>query len=450
VTDTTARVLVVDDHVGMARLVAAHLGDLGYECVVVSSGAAAIEQLAKIVPDVVITDLRMADVDGLDVLDAARAVDPELPVILMTAFGGIEGAIEAMRRGAVNYLTKPLRLEELQLHVQRALDDRRLRREVRALRATGRIGLDALVGRSAAMRELYGLIERVAPSSAPVLVRGESGTGKELVARAIHDCSTRRQRPFVAVNCTALPEPLLESELFGHVRGSFTGANASRAGLFVEVSGGTLFLDEIGDMPPALQAKLLRVVQEGIVRPVGADESRRVDVRLISATHRDLEESIRTGEFRADLYYRLNVVPIHVPPLRARPDDIPLLAEYFLQRARQRNPHSPVESLGPAVISAFARGQWPGNVRELENLVERIVVVGTSAVIDSAEVSGPTGAGDKFRSLGEPPPTLRQLEDDYIAWVLTRCDGNKARAAAILGVDVTTIHRRLRGSDRPS
>jgi two-component system, NtrC family, response regulator HydG len=446
VTTAGTRVLIADDHIGMARLVAAHLGDLGCECVIVSSGSAAIEELAKVVPDVVISDLRMADVDGLDVLDAARAVDPDLPVILMTAFGAIEGAIEAMRRGASNYLTKPLRLEELKLHVQRALDDRRLRREIRTLRAAGRTGLDGLVGRSGGMRDLYGLIERVAPSAAPVLVRGESGTGKELVARAIHDSGPRRQRPFVAVNCTALPEPLLESELFGHARGAFTGASAPRAGLFAEASGGSLFLDEIGDMPPALQAKLLRVVQEGTVRPVGADESRSVDVRIISATHQDLEERIRAGEFRADLYYRLNVVPVHVPPLRDRPDDIPLLAEYFLQRARQRNPHSPVEELGPSLISELSRGLWPGNVRELENLIERLVVVGTTRVVDAADIPGRQATGDKFRFLDDELPTLRQLEDDYIAWILARCDGSKARAAAILGVDVTTIHRRLRGT----
>jgi two-component system response regulator HydG len=441
-----ARVLIADDHPGMARLVAAHLSDAGCHCVVVASGADAIAELAKVVPDLVITDLRMAEVDGLDVLDATRAIDPDLPVIVMTAFGAVEGAIEAMRRGAWHYITKPLRLDELRLHVERALDERRLRGELRTLRAAGRTGLDALVGRSASMRELYDLVERVAPSPAPVLIRGESGTGKELVARAIHQAGPRRQRPFVAVNCTALPEPLLESELFGHARGAFTGATAARAGLFAEASGGTLFLDEIGDMASVLQGKLLRVVQEGTVRPVGADETRRVDVRIVTATHQDLEARIRSGEFRSDLYYRLNVVPIVVPPLRARPDDIPLLVEYFIERARQRNPHSPVKSFSPALLAKLSNASWPGNVRELENVVERLVVVGVAEIIDAAAWSGGTETAERFAHLSADPPTLRQLEDEYIAWVLARCGGSKARAAEILGVDVTTIHRRLRGT----
>jgi two-component system, NtrC family, response regulator HydG len=442
----SARVLIADDHPGMARLVAAHLGDAGYECVVVASGADAIAELAKVVPDLVITDLRMADVDGLDVLDATRAIDPDLPVIVMTAFGAIEGAIEAMRRGAWHYITKPLRLEELGLHVERALDERQRRGELRTLRAAGRVGLDALVGRSSAMRELYGLIERVAQSPAPALIRGESGTGKELVARAIHHAGPRRHRPFVAVNCTALPEALLESELFGHARGAFTGATAARAGLFAEASGGTLFLDEIGDMAPPLQAKLLRVVQEGVVRPVGADETRRVDVRIVTATHQDLEERIRSGAFRSDLYYRLNVVPIGVPPLRSRPEDIPLLVEYFVERARQRNPHSPVRSMSPELLARLASAPWPGNVRELENFVERLVVVGTTEVVDAATLPATPASVDRFAHMTGEPPTLRQLEDEYIAWILARCSGSKARAAEILGVDVTTIHRRLRSS----
>jgi two-component system response regulator HydG len=249
----------------------------------------------------------------------------------------------------------------------------------------------------------------------------------------------------VAVNCTALPEALLESELFGHARGAFTGATAARAGLFAEASGGTLFLDEIGDMAPALQAKLLRVVQEGTVRPVGADETRRVDVRIVTATHQDLEGRIRSGEFRSDLYYRLNVVPVLVPPLRARPDDIPVLIEYFIERARQRNPHSPVKSFSPALLAKLSSASWPGNVRELENVVERLVVVSVAEVIDGTAWSGAAAATERFAHMSGDPPTLRQLEDEYIAWVLGRCGGSKARAAEILGVDVTTIHRRLRG-----
>ncbi|MBA3458753.1 MAG: sigma-54-dependent Fis family transcriptional regulator, partial [Deltaproteobacteria bacterium] len=301
-------VLIVDDHIEMARLLGDKLREEGWRPRIVDGGRAAIEALGTAVPDLVITDLRMADVDGLDVLDAARAADPDLPVIIMTAFGAIDTAIESMRRGAWHYILKPARLDEISVHAHRAWEHRTLRRENRSLRVERRAGLSALVGKSAAMRELYALVERVALAGSPVLIRGESGTGKELVARALHDSGPRRERPFLAINCTALPESLLESELFGHTRGAFTGATSARAGLFVEASGGTLFLDEIGDMAPALQTRLLRVVQQGEVRPVGSDESRAVDVRLIAATHQDLEERVKDGRFRQDLFYRLNVV----------------------------------------------------------------------------------------------------------------------------------------------
>jgi two-component system, NtrC family, response regulator HydG len=417
---------------------------------VVDGGAAAIDALAQAIPDLVITDLRMVEVDGLDVLDAARRADPELPVILMTAFGGVDSAIEAMRRGAWHYVTKPVRMAELRLHAERALAERRLRRENRALRAASRDADHGLIGRSAAMRKLGALIDRVAPSPSPVLVRGESGTGKELVARAIHAGGGRRDAPFVAVNCTALPEALLESELFGHTRGAFTGATVARSGLFVEASGGTLFLDEIGDMAAPLQAKLLRVVQLGEIRPVGADDVRRVDVRLIAATHQDLEDKVRAGSFRADLYYRLDVVPIVVPPLRDRADDIPLLVDHFLRQSRRRNPHAVVERLAPALVAALSAHAWPGNVRELENVIERLVVVGAAPELDVAdlrEIAPALGGGERFDVARERLLTLRQLEDDYIAWVVARCDGNKTRAAEVLGIDVSTIHRRTRGKD---
>jgi two-component system, NtrC family, response regulator HydG len=444
------RALIVDDHIEMARVVADHLTEFGWDCQTVGGGSAAIDALGNTVPDLVITDLRMAEVDGMDVLDAARRADPELPVILMTAFGGIDSAIEAMRRGAWHYVTKPVRMDELRLHAERAHRERQLRRENRALRAASRASMEALVGRSAVMRRVYELIDRVAPSPSPVLIRGESGTGKELVARAIHAGGARKDAPFVAVNCTALPESLLESELFGHARGAFTGASAARSGLFVEASGGTLFLDEIGDMAPSLQAKLLRVVQLGEVRAVGADESRRVDVRLIAATHQNLEERLESGTFRADLYYRLNVVPLVVPPLRDRNEDIPVLVEHFLAQSRARNPHAVVERMSAALVSALAGYPWPGNVRELENVIERLVVIGTRAELDVADLRdiAPTVvSGDRFAIPRDRMPTLREIEDEYMAWVLGRCEGNKTRAAEILGVDVSTIHRRTRGRD---
>ncbi|MBK9037456.1 MAG: sigma-54-dependent Fis family transcriptional regulator [Myxococcales bacterium] len=443
----SGRALVVDDHVEMAQVVAEYLDDLGWRCTTVDSGAAAIAALGAGPFDVVVTDLRMADVDGLDVLAAAHRVDPDLPVLVMTAFGAIDSAIEVMARGARHYLTKPVRLEELRLHIERAVGERRVRQDNQALRRAVAGDHGALLGRTPRMAALRDLVDRVARSGAPVLIRGESGTGKELVARAIHAGGPRRDGPFIAINCSALPEALLESELFGHARGAFTGAAGARAGLFVEAAGGTLLLDEIGDMAPGVQAKLLRVVQLGEVRAVGSDESRTIDVRLIAATHQDLEARIAAGAFRADLFYRLNVVPVVVPPLRDRTDDIPLLAAEFFARSRARNPHSPAERLAPELAQQLAQEPWPGNVRELENLIERLVVVAAHPTVGLRDLAAcrPTSARATVAwSDAEPLRTLRELEDDYVAWVLARCDGNKTRAAELLGIDVSTLHRRLR------
>jgi two-component system response regulator HydG len=437
----SGRILVVDDHLALATVVSEALGDAGWECSVQDTGAKAVAALREGAFDLVITDLRMAEVDGMDVLAAAQEVDPELPVIIMTAFGAIDSAIEAMRRGAAHYVTKPVRMEELRLHVERAIAERRLRRENRALLASRREGVEALIGDSPPMRALATLIARVAPSPAPVLIRGESGTGKELVARALHAAGPRRDGPFVAVNCTALPEALLESELFGHVRGAFTGATATRAGLFVEASGGTLFLDEIGDMAPSLQAKLLRVVQLGEVRAVGSDDGQAIDVRLVSATHRDLEARVAAGEFREDLYYRLDVVPIRLPPLRERSEDIPALVAHFFAQSCARNPHSPARRLAPELVAALAREPWPGNVRELENHVERMVVMAAGPRLG-------VDALDRVRRVAERADdrvrTLREVQEDHINDVLARCGGNKTRAAELLGVDPSTLHRRQR------
>jgi two-component system response regulator HydG len=443
-------VLVVDDQKEMARLLGDQLGDAGYEVELAVGGEAGLAALRARMPDVLISDLRMDKVDGFDVLDGARAIDPAVPVLIMTAYGALDTAIEAIKRGAWHYLTKPFRLDEVLVYVERAVADRRLRDENRELRrvAAERSGLGAMVGRSESMRALFDLVERVAQSSAPVLVRGESGTGKELVARALHFHGLRRDKPFIPVNCTALPEALLESELFGHVKGAYTGATAARRGLFVEADGGTLFLDEIGDMAPGLQSKLLRALEEGEVRAVGADGTRTVDVRVIAASHQDIEARVREGAFRADLFYRLNVVPITVPPLRARPDDIPLLADHFLARARERNPHSPARGLAPDLVSALARCAWPGNVRELENVVERLVIVAARETIElsdlEAHAPGVLAGASPLDGAKQKMVTLRQLESDYIAWVLAQCGGNKTRAAEILGIDVSTIHRRER------
>ena len=444
------RVLVVDDHVEMARLLADHLTDAGYTVDMATSGQEALAAVRGRVLDAVVCDLRMEQVDGFDVLAAVRAADPTLPVLIMTAFGGVENAVEAMRRGATHYFTKPFRLDEVLLYVQRAIAERRLREENRALRqAVGeRSTFAALVGRSATMRSLYELIERVAHSPAPVLVRGESGSGKELVARALHFEGSRKEGPFVAVNCTAIPNALLESELFGHVKGSFTGATTPRRGLFLEADGGTLFLDEIGDMAPELQAKLLRVLEDGEVRAVGADASRKVDVRVVAATHQDLEVRVREGRFRQDLFYRLNVVPLQVPPLRERREDIPLLVEHFVAQSRKRNPRARLAGFSPEALAALASAPWPGNVRELENLVERLAVVTVQEQVDvptlQLHVPGVTADAHPLSRAQAKLIPLRQLEGEYIAYVVAQCGGNKTKAAEILGIDVSTIHRRER------
>ena len=448
----TASILVADDHAEFAEMVGEHLRGLGYVCRLVTSGRAALDDLKHCVPDVVVTDLRMAEVDGLDVIDGLRALDPDVPVIVVTAYGGVESAIEAVKRGAYQYLVKPIRLEELALQVRRALEQRRMRHEHRHLRAAVRASMSDMVGASGAMRRLYELIDRVAPATSPVLIRGESGSGKELVARAIHDRGPRHGHPFVAVNCTAIPEALLESELFGHTRGAFTGATSARAGLFVEASGGTLFLDEIGDMVPALQARLLRVLQEGEVRPVGTDATRHVDVRVLAATHRDLDAAIEAGSFRADLFYRLDVVPLRVPPLRERLDDLPALAAHFLEQARRRNPQARVERLSPEVDAALARYSWPGNVRELQNLIERLVVVsanGEATLEDLADLAPKIAGGtNRFAIPSDRLATLREVEDEYIEWMIEQCGGNKTRAAERLGIDKATLHRRARRRTR--
>ncbi len=443
-----ARILVVDDDPAMAALLADQLRDVGYEAELATAGKQGLEAARARPPDVAITDLRMEDIDGFELLEKIHRIDPEIPVLIMTAFGAIDSAVEAVKRGAFHYLSKPFQLKELLILIDRALSERRLRKENRALKrlVRDRSGLEAMVGRSEAMQRLYELIERVAAASEPVLVQGESGTGKELVARALHFTGPRSERPFVAVNCTALPETLLESELFGHVKGAFTGASAARQGLFAEADGGTLFLDEIGDMPSNLQSKLLRALEDGEIRPVGADTTRKVNVRVVAATNQNLEERVKERAFRPDLFYRLAVIPVVAPSLRERAEDVPLLAEHFLQRVGQANPGIRLKRFSAQVISALASYCWPGNVRELENVVRRLAIVcqGEQADLEDLRRYAPALAEDAspLQQAKVELKTLRELEDEYIAWVVSRCEGNKTRAAQILGIDVSTIHRR--------
>jgi two-component system response regulator HydG len=441
------RVLVVDDVIDMAETVAIDLEASGYEAVVAGGGAAAIAAFQKDPTDVVVTDLRMKHVDGLDVLEGVKRIDPDVPVLVMTAFGGVESAVEAMRRGAFHYITKPFELHTLRALIDRACRERTLTRENALLRQTLRTNLSSrqILGQSPAMQQLRALVERVASAGSPALISGETGTGKELVALAIHADGPRAERPFVALNCAALPEHLLESELFGHARGAFTGAAQARRGLFVEAEGGTLFLDEVGDLPQPLQGKLLRVLQSGEVRPVGSEAVRTVDVRCIAATHKDLAQLVEKGLFREDLFFRLDVLRVPVPALRERADDIPLLLEHFLRKSLDRSPRSVLQGFEPEALEALMAYRWPGNVRQLENLIERLVVTAQAPLARLADVQQALGPGrdqDPLSILVQRPLTLADLSDRYIAAILQKVGGSKQKAADILGVDPSTLYRR--------
>lgn len=441
------KVLVVDDALEMAQAIVEYLERHGYEAEGVDSGATALERFKAAPPDAVLTDLRMKGLDGMDVLAAVHEIDRDIPVVIMTAFGAVDSAVEAIQRGAYHYVTKPFKMDVLLTLIQRALSERSVRAENAVLRRTVRETLTAgtLIGRSAGMRTVSDLVRRVAAASAPVLILGETGTGKELVARAVHNEGPRKDAPFVAVNCAAVPEALLESELFGHVRGAFTGATQTRRGLFVEANDGTLLLDEIGDMPLALQAKLLRVLETGEVRSVGSDAARKTDVRVVAATHRDLPALVRDGRFRQDLFFRLNVLPISIPPLRQRREDVSLLLDHFLRRSRERFPRSPVSSLSPEATKVLLDYSWPGNVRELENLVDRCVITGETTEISARDIRaalGEVGADDPLDPARRELLSLQAVEQRYIAWVLERVGGNKTRAAEILEIDPSTLYRR--------
>jgi two-component system response regulator HydG len=441
------RVLVIDDNLEMASTIADYLRGQGFEADPAGGGVDGIARFAANPADVVLTDLRMQEVDGLDVLEAVRRIDPDTPVVIMTAFGAIDSAVEAIRRGAYHYVTKPFKMDVVRLLLDRACSERSLRLENERLRRTveDRFSFASLVGRSTAMQELYALIERVAMVPMPALILGETGTGKELVARAIHAHGPRAKAAFVAVNCAALPEALLESELFGHARGAFTGATQVRRGLFVEADGGTLLLDEIGDMPLTLQAKLLRILESGEIRAVGSDSMRRCDVRVLAATHRVLEDLVREGKFREDLYYRLRVLTVSLRPLRERREDLPLLVDHFLARAKQQSPGSGVQGFTPEAMQVLSEHSWPGNVRELEHLIQSVVVTNDAARVDvdallpSLREVAPDRILDRARRGLWP---LRELEQEYIAWVLEHTGGNKTRAAEILGIDPSTLYRR--------
>jgi DNA-binding NtrC family response regulator len=455
------RLLVVDDDPEMCRLLDEVLTEEGHLVRTATNGAEALGLLAA--PggepfDLLITDLHLPAMKGLDLMLQARQRQPDLSVIIITAFGSIESAIDAMKRGAYDYLPKPFKMEELVLTVRKALREGALRREVVRLREelSRDYRFGNLIGKSKAIRSIFDLIRSVASASSNVLITGESGTGKELVAKAIHYNGLRKDRPFVPVNCAAIPDTLLESELFGHVKGAFTDARSDKAGLFEEAEGGTLFLDEVTELPPPLQAKLLRVLQEKEIRRVGSTKQTPVDVRVIAASNLDLAEQVAQRRFRQDLFYRLNVIHIPVPPLRERRDDILLLAERFLAAHQQDGGGKKIRGFGEQVLAFFLDYGWPGNVRELENIVERAVIVAQGELITMDDLP-PSITGSRIDYAAVEQAVRRQLslselERDYISRIIQQTDGNKNQAAQILGIDRKTLYRKLgqSKSDVPS
>ncbi len=449
-------ILVVDDDPTIRMLLRDMLEANGHRVDDVGDVKSAVEALAHADYEVVLTDLMLPDGDGLEVLRVARARPGEPEVLVVTAFGTISSAVEAVRAGAYDYLTKPVALQNLLLAVERAAERRTLKREVSSLRREvgGKYSAGNIVAASAPMRRVMDLVEMVAATDSPVLVQGESGTGKELVARAVHFRGARAQRRFLAVNCAALPEALLESELFGHAKGAFSGAAAEHKGLFEEADGGSLLLDEIGDMAVALQAKLLRVLQEGEVRRVGSTAVRRVDVRIIASTNQDLAALIRQGRFREDLYYRLSVIPIVVPPLRERPDDIVPLCRHFLSLHGARMDRRD-RALSPEAIEAVLAHRWPGNIRELENVITRALTLSPSAVISGQEMRAvlALGAAPARPEQAAPPAPAAAVtplratpeeEKEAILQALAAASGNQTNAARALGIGRNTLWRKMK------
>jgi len=444
------KVLVVDDERKMRRVLQILLERMGIESVGAESGEEALERFQAEKFDLVLTDLKMPGMTGLELLARVREVDAEVPVMLLTAYGTVQTAVDAMKLGAFDYVLKPFDLEVVELTVRKALEMRQYRTENRYLREQVQPApsFESLVGDSAAMESVYDLIRRVGPTRSAVLLTGETGTGKELVARAIHDLSPRRDRLFVPLNCAAIPPDLLESELFGHTRGAFTGAQADRTGKFELADGGTLFLDEIGDMAYPLQAKLLRVLQEGVIERIGSNKQITLDVRVLSSTHRDLSAGIRAGTFREDLYYRLNVFHVHLPPLRERQADVGHLAGFFLARFCQEL-GKPAPALAPATCELLEQYAWPGNVRELQNLMERAAVLATGPEIDPnffrLLLPQPSnGNGDSAGDTLALEPAVEQVERKLILRALSAANDNKAQAARLLGVSERTLWYKLK------
>ena len=453
-----SNIIIIDDDKEMLALLEDHLRLQGHDVQGFLSPIKALEKILSLEqsPDLILTDLQMPDMSGIEVTRRIKAQYPETPIIIMTAFGSIESAVQSMKKGAFDYITKPFKLSEINLILTRALEMSRLAKENALLRAELQKGLSTkkLVGKSKSMVNLIQLIEKVAPSNASVLITGESGTGKEVIARTLHQLSPRTDKPFVAINCTAIPETLLESELFGFSKGSFTGAERKKSGLFEEAHGGTLFLDEIGDMDLALQAKLLRVLQERKIRPIGETRDIDIDVRVIAATHKDLKKAIREGLFREDLYYRLNVIPIVIPPLRHRREDIPILAQNFLTKYAAIN-QSPARQFSPEALLLLMNRQWPGNVRELDNIVQRALIICDGDQINAADIlleSAPTvmdnqpelsGVQSSEADVSLFKSEIYEQEHRIILETMRACANSRKEVAERLGISARTLRYKL-------
>jgi len=445
--DRTYKALIVDDDAEMGQLISDVLQGEGFEATVLGDSFEASRILKAEEFDVVVTDLKMKGLKGLDLLEEANRVAPDTPVIIITAFGTIESAIKAMKMGAYDYITKPFQVDELLLTVKKALETRFLKREVRRLKreVESRYEFHRLIGKSPSMQRIYDLIERISDSTSNVLITGESGTGKELVAKAIHYNGVRRNGPFVALNCAAIPESLLESELFGYKKGAFTDAKSDKKGLIFEAHEGTLFLDEITEMPLTLQAKLLRVTEEREVRPLGDTRGYPVDVRIISTSNRDIESWIEQGRFREDLFYRLKVIDIAMPPLRDRKEDIPLLVQHFIEQFGAQSKKK-IAAVSEETLKLLISHSWPGNVRELENVIQRAIALTQHEEIvpeDLPESLLQRKDEKLFEKAMEEKFTLEQLEKEYIKRVLIETGGNKSKAAERLGLDRKTLYRKL-------
>jgi two-component system response regulator PilR (NtrC family) len=441
------KILIVDDEISMCDFLTVILANEGYKVKAVQDGVEALNILREEPFPCLITDLKMPNMDGLELLSRAREIVPDLGVVVITAYASLQSAVEALRLGAMDYVTKPFKVDEIKIVIEKIFDQINLKQENVQLRKqlSEKNDLDSIIGKSEEMRKLLDLIRRVAPTDSTILITGESGTGKELVAQAIHLQSRRAKGPFVSINCGALPETLLESELFGHVKGSFTGAIKNKEGLFKVADGGTLFLDEIGETSQTIQVKLLRALQEKEIMPIGATQPIPVDCRVLAATNANLEEKIAAGEFRNDLYYRLSVIPIRLASLRERRDDIPLLTNHFLKKICQHN-SIPSKTMSPEAMEKLIHYDWPGNVRELENAIERSVILEESPCITVETLPGKivSGSGQNVAVFPRSgTKTLEELERDYLIRVLKETNGQKKLAADILGIDASTIYRKM-------